>query len=1528
MEINEVLTSAPSLIDLQLVLEENAEQMRKPHLLISRYNHEKATNKDYNGRQLLELIQNADDAGSAYVAIELDKTAHRLRISNSGTPFTMEGFRSLMVPNLSSKIKKHYIGNKGLGFRSVLNWSEEVTVYSAGLRVRFSREKAAQYFSEWYSVEEQTSIRTEYGLAPQVVPFPLFAVPEIDEQSLYSGQTVIDIRYREGALEHIEPQLKELQPEVLLFLNHISEIRVSGTENDRLDRVDWVGAVATIGQRSWTVYDNKIDGKDPQLPPEYKDADALEQEFYSLKIALQQGLKDEAGLLFSFFPTKITLNFPAVVHGTFELDSSRNRIIESEKNKFLAGELLKMLFRVAMQLDGWDRFRLLNYREQSDAYLKKLDFYQQIDNFLRVNAVLPCADGELRTYASVRVLPPVLTRLIIDLARQADFAEMLSDIPADLRNRFGTLFPFYATEKAYIPSVLIGRIEQASAVLFGSVTSRVYAGWLAAVKPQFSTPAPRMLKVLYDDKGKLSDTSVSLFTPSSGSRIIIPPHVNIEYLHPDLYRELLTTLNFNDLNPPRRLKQELSNFAEVQSFEPVPVLQKIISETKTALDGQTDRNERRRLVKEMMASLYGYYIHSDKAKNTELRVLGIPVISVSGSVITAREAFLSEHYAAGQLRRALFGDLYTTDELIAAPDELGIAETNDTERFLVDFIGINRFAALAYYDGSTKFDRAYQQFVFNAVGKPERFREARVSGTYIRNYDALKQAMNNGRLSPEQFIAWLCIDDEVRELAARPGETKFDYVNTNQQYGTYPHTINTPPNYLRYQLAALGGFSDFVQDTDNIDYLNPFRFDLSAAYLQGHGITSDRIREAQRLAGAKNLFGELSLTRIADILRSMPKKDPAGKYARKIYQLCANRFRDKQQALADKAGLELHGTQDGQKRYTPWSEVYYNRKISLPARITAGKTLLNFPKRGAENNITGFFKVSTFDNIDFVSQDHTPNAEATEALSVHLRRIRPLILVERLSSLESSGEKREAVRLVKTLNIVLCQQLIYSLDGEMKEADPYDFIESAKDKHTWLIRYAGAAGILDLISDFRLCDVVSEIWSIVFDLSNITGEISSIYRNDLAYSRHRLRQIHGDEEMAEAESYLEVSEAERQFWRLIGALCDVDAAVFDAAEEGDYRLLIAGALGIDRLLMAGIDYSDLNYPDNLNRFQVLFKQLQISLAGFNQSFQLNLSFYTLHLGRWERLAVNEQPRLNAAYWQECNSGDRLQQAHFIAGTAILARQIAEPLAQLYKDEVEPVYNDLLEAAIKARFPDVTAVPDYQAVYQKNLRSLPAINFEINSWSPADRSLLYFQLTAEDLERLREKLQAQRPAPDSTDTSKEDEEEATPEVTDLEKAPAGADRTPPGSDPSKQGHGGGGGGGFGSGSDADKRALGLRAEKMVLLSLKGKTWQWMSGYSNDPSKNDRAGYDIRYKEPNDQDWTYIEVKWFESGLFRLPDTEFNFAKLNADRYYIYLVTPGNIRKVLFRDLIDEDGEFIRQNDYFAYAVSEYKFKRLN
>jgi len=65
-----------------------------PYRMVADYNREIETEKEYNGRQLLELLQNADDEQSTSVLLKLDTENNLLSISNRGNnckPFSYTG---------------------------------------------------------------------------------------------------------------------------------------------------------------------------------------------------------------------------------------------------------------------------------------------------------------------------------------------------------------------------------------------------------------------------------------------------------------------------------------------------------------------------------------------------------------------------------------------------------------------------------------------------------------------------------------------------------------------------------------------------------------------------------------------------------------------------------------------------------------------------------------------------------------------------------------------------------------------------------------------------------------------------------------------------------------------------------------------------------------------------------------------------------------------------------------------------------------------------------------------------------------------------------------------------------------------------------------------------------------------------------------------------------------------------------------------------------------------------------------------
>ena len=114
---------------------EGVSNYRSLHSLTEQVEHQ------YHGRFLIELIQNAHDAlheqpaadQEARIAIVLDPqdSPHgTLLVANDGLPFSRSNFERLSQLGQSDKDPQKSIGNKGLGFRSVLEVSDRPEIYS------------------------------------------------------------------------------------------------------------------------------------------------------------------------------------------------------------------------------------------------------------------------------------------------------------------------------------------------------------------------------------------------------------------------------------------------------------------------------------------------------------------------------------------------------------------------------------------------------------------------------------------------------------------------------------------------------------------------------------------------------------------------------------------------------------------------------------------------------------------------------------------------------------------------------------------------------------------------------------------------------------------------------------------------------------------------------------------------------------------------------------------------------------------------------------------------------------------------------------------------------------------------------------------------------------------------------------------------------------------------------------------------------------------------------------------------------
>ena len=152
------------------------------------------------------------------IKIVLD--GNTLSIYNNGEPFDEAGVSSLLVPFNSSK-GNGLIGNKGLGFRALLNESKTIWIMSEGLSIRFGRDDNREYYEKCndYHLLERSSIL----LTPRVVK-PL-------DTDGYTTMVRVQLK-DDDAITRLQGLIDEIDGKTLLFLHAVKE-RLSERDGGR-----------------------------------------------------------------------------------------------------------------------------------------------------------------------------------------------------------------------------------------------------------------------------------------------------------------------------------------------------------------------------------------------------------------------------------------------------------------------------------------------------------------------------------------------------------------------------------------------------------------------------------------------------------------------------------------------------------------------------------------------------------------------------------------------------------------------------------------------------------------------------------------------------------------------------------------------------------------------------------------------------------------------------------------------------------------------------------------------------------------------------------------------------------------------------------------------------------------------------------------------------------------------------------------------------------------------------------------------
>ncbi|KAJ6358643.1 hypothetical protein OIU76_000374 [Salix suchowensis] len=306
---------------------------------------------------LMELIQNAED--NEYlegVDPSLEFVLTSRDITNTGAPatllvfnnekgFSAENINSICAVGNSTKKgnrKRGYIGEKGIGFKSVFLISAQPYIFSNGYQIRFN---------------ENPCPHCELGY---IVPEWVHENPSLsDIKQIYGSDcelpnTTLILPLKPDKVKAVKHQLSSIHPEVLLFLSKIK--RLSAREHNEDPRLNTVSAIAITKETNFVTRKN-IDAESYTLhlsAEEKSDEFAKECSYYLWKQKfpvrqenridrrmevedwvitlafpngkrLLRGMKCSPGI-YAFLPTEMVSNFPFIIQADFILASSRETI--------------------------------------------------------------------------------------------------------------------------------------------------------------------------------------------------------------------------------------------------------------------------------------------------------------------------------------------------------------------------------------------------------------------------------------------------------------------------------------------------------------------------------------------------------------------------------------------------------------------------------------------------------------------------------------------------------------------------------------------------------------------------------------------------------------------------------------------------------------------------------------------------------------------------------------------------------------------------------------------------------------------------------------------------------------------------------------------------------------------------------------------------------------------------------------------------------------------------------------------------
>ncbi|MGE3726438.1 MAG: sacsin N-terminal ATP-binding-like domain-containing protein [Candidatus Sericytochromatia bacterium] len=957
------------------------------------YNREDRVIDEYQGRQLLELLQNADDAAQNKDIPYLRKIRFCLQeeglfIANTGLPFSQRGLESLGITDRSPKQldSEFLIGFKGLGFRSILSWSKSPMVLSQSYAFcfdpAFAQQEALKLAEEIPELHQE--MQTFYQKTG-VYPVPVLRFPKLpDPQQLGYSQaqqiladgydTVIFLPLeKETVREQVKTQLCDLWGESLIFCRNLEEMQLE------MEGKSWRWSISREFQNGgpslaiieshfpanpnselsfWRIVKNKA-----ELPESFSVKGKIVQRNFEIAVALnesgEQDFSEDSYLskLHVFFPTRLNTGLSLLLHASLALTDSRNNLIPSPANQYILTQLVDLVFQVLedyqREKDPYAAFQLIYHVHSCDSELKnpEIGFYQACKHKLREALIFHTFERQLQSLDSLFLPESFALYTILD---PKYFPTLLYppsgvEIYDALKNK---------EQVAVLPRAdfilqLVNQCRQETPAQVGKILAQIVQDSKFSSGSLFSS----VPEILRDQTGRAILPNQRVFIlPEKMDAFSLPDWANLCFLHPELLEA------FKELSGIKTNREAVSRlndlgFSQIHEYNLSAIIEFLYDESHLTTPNLTSTQQ----VLDVLALLFQLF-RQEKIQ----RLDAIKALDQRGHIIQLKQTYLGAPYPQGLFLQAYFQG-QTDVHFVAAPETLLLTGSRSEIEAFLSHLGVqtkikmNKEELRVYSFAPSPYLKAFferQTYPLSLhdyhAENPQTFQTPKDFQKAIPQHlieffhipDKFEQALK--KAEPETILAFILQHNPDRFSRPDDEDGKYYYCyGSKKNYRTDPSV--RIPNYLYFLLTN----TPWLKGKNGQCYLprglklkqsgksdsglfthEPLELNWQNPFLKG--VSKAAVKDFLKSLGVVSSFEEISSPDLYLNLLAYPEKNPSGEDAPWLYRKLID-AEIQIEVCAEQEQFfqsgQLWAFSRGQAGYFPVADCRYNSQRKLPKSL-------------------------------------------------------------------------------------------------------------------------------------------------------------------------------------------------------------------------------------------------------------------------------------------------------------------------------------------------------------------------------------------------------------------------------------------------------------------------------------------------------------------------------------------------------------------------------------------------------------------